>query len=107
MKLSFIQFLLLIRTKKLLHSGQLADSAGNPQGWWMLVEGIHSEIWVVSETRIHVDIQGKFLKRGRNESEVPKIFKHFSSPKADINSSLGHFHINGTLPLSLICILKF
>ena len=37
---------------------------GNPRGLWLLVEGIHMEIWVVSETRIHVEIQGKFLNRG-------------------------------------------
>ena len=44
-------------------SGQnLADSVGNPRGLWLLVEGIHGEIWVVSETRIHVEIQGKFYK---------------------------------------------
>ena len=36
------------------------DSAGNPRGRWLLVEGIHAEIWVVSETRIHAEIQGKF-----------------------------------------------
>ena len=45
-------------------SGQnLADSVGNLRGFWLLVEGIHAEIWVVSETRIHVEIQGKFLNR--------------------------------------------
>ena len=45
-------------------SGQnLADSAGNPQGFWLLMEGIHMEIWVVSETRIHKEIQGKFSNR--------------------------------------------
>ena len=43
-------------------SGQnLADSAGNPWGmvdlWW---RGIPGEIWVVSETRIHGEIEGKF-----------------------------------------------
>ena len=42
-------------------SGQiLADSVGNRRGLWLLVEGIHAEIWDVSETRIHVEIQGKF-----------------------------------------------
>ena len=42
-------------------SGQnLAESVGNPRGLWLLVEGIHAEIWVVSETRIHVEIQGNF-----------------------------------------------
>ena len=45
-------------------SGQnLADSMGNPRGFWLLVEEIHAEIWVVSETRIHMEIQGKFLNR--------------------------------------------
>ena len=34
-------------------SGQnLADSAGNPEGLWLLVEKIQMEIWVVSEARI-------------------------------------------------------
>ena len=37
---------------------------GNPRGLWLLVEGIHTGIWVVSEMRIHVEIQGKFLNRG-------------------------------------------
>ena len=42
-------------------SGQnLAVSVGNSRGFWLLVEGIHVEIWVVSETRIHVKIQGNF-----------------------------------------------
>ena len=42
-------------------SGQnLADSAGNPRGLWVLVEGIHTGVWVVSETRINVEIQGNF-----------------------------------------------
>ena len=53
--------LLLKTAQQTTPSGQnLADSAGNPQGFWLLVEGIHVEIWVVSETRIHVEIQGKF-----------------------------------------------
>ena len=46
-------------------SGQnLADSVGNPRGLWLSVEGIHVEIWVVSETRIRAEIQGKFLNWG-------------------------------------------
>ena len=46
-------------------SGQnLADSVGNPRGLCLLGEGIPAEIWVVSETRIHVEIQGKFLNCG-------------------------------------------
>ena len=49
----------------LLPSGQnLADSAGNPWGLCLLVEGIHEEILVVTEPRIHVEIQGKFLNCG-------------------------------------------
>ena len=39
-------------------------SAGNTRGWRLLVEGIHVEIWVLSETRIHMEIQGKYLNRG-------------------------------------------
>ena len=46
-------------------SGQnLADSVGNLRGFWLLAEGIHVEIWVVSETRIRAEIQGKFLNWG-------------------------------------------
>ena len=72
---------------------------GNPRGSWLLV-------WVVSETRtwkfrgnfqIWVEIRGKF----------PQTSKHFNSPKNDIKSSLGYFHITWTLPMSLNCILKF
>ena len=37
---------------------------GNPRGLWLLVEEIHAAIWVVSETRIHAEIQGKFLNLG-------------------------------------------
>ena len=49
----------------LLPSGQnLTDSVGNLRGFWLLVEGIHVEIWVVSETRIRAEIQGKFLNWG-------------------------------------------
>ena len=32
-------------------------------GWWLLVEGIHVEIWVVSETRVQAEIQGNFQIR--------------------------------------------
>ena len=70
---------------------------GNPRGLWLLVEGIHAEIWVVSETRIHIKIQGKF----------PKTIKCFISTQNDIKSSLWYFHITGTLPMSWNCILKF
>ena len=38
----------------------LEDSKGNSRGGWLLVEGIHAEIWVVSETRIHAENQGVF-----------------------------------------------
>ena len=45
-------------------SGQnLADSTGNLRGFWLLAEGIHVAIWVVSETRIRAEIQGKFFNR--------------------------------------------
>ena len=33
--------------------------------------------------------------------------KHFNSPKNDIKSLLGYFHLTGTIPLSFNCILKF
>ena len=63
--LSFSQFLSYKLHNKYMPSGQnLADSVGNPRGLWWLVEGIHGEIWVVSETRIHMEIQGKFLIQG-------------------------------------------
>ena len=39
--------------------------------------------------------------------KFPQTCKHFNSPKDDIKSSLGYFHITGTLPMSLNCILKF
>ena len=38
----------------------LVDSVGNLRGFLLLVEGIHAEIWVESEMRIPVEIQGKF-----------------------------------------------
>ena len=43
---------------------KLANSVGNPRGFWLLVEGIHAEIWVVNGTRIHLEIQGKILNWG-------------------------------------------
>ena len=87
-------------------SGQnLADSVGNLRGLWLLVEGIHAEILVVSEMRIHVEIQGKIGVEMRGK--FPQICKHFNSPKNDIKSSLGYFDITGTLPMSLNRILKF
>ena len=42
-----------------------------------------------------------------NEREVSQTCKHVNSPKNDIKSSLGYFHITGTLPIKLYCILKF
>ena len=71
----------LNQSKPVLSGQNLADSAGNPWGLWLLVEGIHGEIWVVSE--------------------------HFNSPKNDINSSLEYFHITGTLCMSLNCIWNY
>ena len=48
-----------------LPSGQnLGDSVENHRGLWLLVEGIHAEIRVVSEMRIYAEIQGKFLNLG-------------------------------------------
>ena len=69
-----------------------ADSAGNPRGWLLLVEGIPAEIWVVSETRIHTEIQGNFQIRVEMRGKFPQPCKHFNSPKNDIKSSLGYFH---------------
>ena len=39
--------------------------------------------------------------------KFPWTCKHFNSPNNDIKSSLGYFHITGTPPMSLNCILKF
>ena len=39
--------------------------------------------------------------------KFPKTCKHFNSPKNDIKSPLGYFHITETLPFSINCILKF
>ena len=79
-------------------SGQnLADSVGNPQGLWLLVEGIHIEIWVVSETRIHVEIQGKNYIIGVGmRGKFPQTCQHFDSPKNDIKSqgNSPSFHLN-------------
>ena len=42
-------------------SGQyLADFVGTPRGLWLLVEGIHTEIWAVSATKILAEIRGNF-----------------------------------------------
>ena len=38
---------------------------------------------------------------------LPHTCKHINSPKNDIKTSLGYFHITGTLPMSLNCVLKF
>ena len=70
----------------------LADSAGNPRGLWLLVEGIHMEIVVVSETRIYMEIDGKFKIGVEMRGKFPITCKHFNSPKIDIKSSLGYFH---------------
>ena len=41
-------------------SGQyLADFVGTPRGLWLLVEGIHTEIWVVSATKIMIMIMNE------------------------------------------------
>ena len=84
----------------------IADSAGNPQRLWLLVEGIHTEIWVVSETRIHAEIQGNFQIGVEMRGKFPRSCKHYNSPKNDIKPSLGYFHTTGT-PMPLYCILKF
>ena len=39
--------------------------------------------------------------------KFPKTCEHFNSPKNEIKSSLGYFHITGILPMSLNYILKF
>ena len=85
----------------------LADSAGNPRGLWLLVEGIHMEIVVVSETRIYMEIDGKFKIGVEMRGKFPITCKHFNSPKIDIKSSLGYFHTTGTISMSLYCNLNF
>ena len=65
------------------------------------------EIWVVSETRFHVEIQGIFLNRVEMRGKFHQTCKQFGSPKNDIKSSLGYFHIIEIPPVSLNCILKF
>ena len=54
---------------------------GNPRELWLLVEGFHVEIWAVSETRIHMEIQGKFLHQGWNEKEVSPNLSTFQFTK--------------------------
>ena len=56
----------------------LADSAGNPRGLWLLVEGIHMEIVVVSETRIYMEIDGKFKIGVEMRGKFPITCKHFN-----------------------------
>ena len=77
----------------------LANSVGNPRGLWCLVEGIHGEIWVVSETRIYVEIRGKFLMGVEMRGKFHQPCKHFNSPKNDIKSSLEYSHITWTILL--------
>ena len=63
-------------------SGQhLGDSARNLRGLWLLVKEIHAEIWVVSDTRIHVEIQGKFSNWGWNKREVSPNLSIFEFTK--------------------------
>ena len=72
----------------------LTDSVENPRGLWLLtVEGIHMDIWDVSETRIHVEIQGKYLNWGWNEREVsPKHVNIFiQQRKTSFITLLGPF----------------
>ena len=70
------------------------------------MEGIHAEIWVVSETRIHAEIQANFQIGVEMRGMFSQTCKHFHSPKNDIKSSLGYFHTFGTLSMSLY-ILHF
>ena len=71
------------------------DSAGNPRGLWLLVEGIHVELWVVSEMRIHAEIQGNFQIGVEMRGKFPKTCKYFYSSKNDIKSYviILHFEI--------------
>ena len=39
--------------------------------------------------------------------KFPQTCKPYNSPKHDIKSSLGYFHMIGILPMSLNCILKY
>ena len=75
---------------------------GNSRGRWLLVEGIHAEICVINETRIHAENQGSFQIRVEMRGKYPQTCKHFNSPKIDIQLSLGYFHTAGSLPMSFI-----
>ena len=44
-------------TQRAKSRGFCVESPGMADTWW---RGIHVEIWVVSESRIHVEIEGKF-----------------------------------------------
>ena len=59
------------------------------------------EIWVVSEIRIHTEIQGNFQIGVKMSGKFPKTCKHFNSPKNDIKSSLGYFHTGTYIPENL------
>ena len=82
------------------------SSAGNLWECWLLMEGIHAEIRVVSETRIPQGNSEEFSNLCWDEREVSPNLQHINSPKNDIKSSLGYFLSTGTLPMSLYCILK-
>ena len=86
-----------------------AESAENPQGFWLLVEEIHAETWVVSEIRIDAEIQGIFFKSSLKwAGSYPKLVNLFNSPtKNDMKSIQGYCHTIGTLSSYLYCILKF
>ena len=49
---------------------------------------------------------GQFTQDGFG-GKIPQTCKQFNSPKNDIKSSLGYFHITGTLPMPLNFIFKF
>ena len=73
------------------------DSAGNPRGLWLLVERIHVEIWVVSETRNHAEIPGNFQIGVEMRGKFPKPVKNLihqrmtSNHVWDIFTQLGPF----------------
>ena len=89
-------------------SGQnLAASTGNLRGLWLLVEGIHMEIWVVSETKIKAEIQGNFQIGVKMRGKFPQTCKHFNSPNNGIKSSLVYFHTTGPFLCHYIVFWNF
>ena len=77
--------------------GMVVVGGGNPR----------KKIWVVSETRILVEIQGKYTNRGLKwEGSFLKPLNILIHIRMTLNHHLDIFK-SATLPMSLYCILKF